>query len=393
MDINGLNTLLNRVKGILYKQDVSWQESRLRGEQFNLFHTCGVNHYEVTHSAILAELLSPDGTHGQKDAYLKLFLDVVKGAVDREDEKTNVLSLFNTSAAEVRTEYSIGNGRIDILITDNVQRQAVIIENKIYADDQYEQLKRYDTFAKETYGKGKYIILYLTLFGEDASEQSGEGVRYTNVSYDRDILEWINRCVARSVSMPLIRETLVQYANHIKKLTNQNMESKYEEELLETMAANAEATAAICDAQWKYKKHVFEKYVSEALSAFASEKGLIYDKLNMFGSKGECGFYFYKQEWKNSAIWFYSEKCSFVNSYWGISNYYGDKLKVEKRQMECMSERPTDYWPYGWEYLKPYENWDMSTITAMVNGKYADMIKRNVETILEEIYRTELRLP
>ena len=35
--------------------------------------------------------------------------------------------------------------------------------------------------------------------------------------------------------------------------------------------------------------------------------------------------------------------------------------------MECMSERPTDYWPYGWEYLKPYENWDMSTITAMVN--------------------------
>ena len=82
-----------------------------------------------------------------------------------------------------------------------------------------------------------------------------------------------------------------------------------------------------------------------------------------------------------------------INSYWGISNYRGDKLKVEKRQMECMSERPTDYWPYGWEYLKPYENWDMKTIAAMVNGKYADMIKRNVETILEEISRTELRLP
>lgn len=393
MDINGLNTLLNRVKGILYKQDVSWQESRLRGEQFNLFHTCGVNHYEVTHSAILAELLSPDGTHGQKDAYLKLFLDVVKGAVDREDEKTNVLSLFDTSAAEVRTEYSISNGRIDILITDNVQRQAVIIENKIYAGDQYEQLKRYDTFAKETYGKGKYIILYLTLFGEDASEQSGEGVRYTNVSYDRDILEWINRCIARSVSMPLIRETLVQYANHIKKLTNQNMESKYKEELFKMMIANAEATDAICDALWECRESVFKKYVSEALSDFALEKGLKYKEYELFDNSGEHGFYFYKQEWENSAIWFFFETRSFVNSYWGISNYYGDKLKVEKRQMECMSERPTDYWPYGWEYLKPYENWDMSTITAMVNGKYADMIKRNVETILEEISRTELRLP
>lgn len=393
MDINGLNTLLNRVKGILYKQDVSWQESRLRGEQFNLFHTCGVNHYEVTHSAILAELLSPDGTHGQKDAYLKLFLDVVKGAVDREDEKTNVLSLFNTSAAEVRTEYSIGNGRIDILITDNVQRQAVIIENKIYAGDQYEQLKRYDTFAKETYGKGKYIILYLTLFGEDASEQSGEGVRYTNVSYDRDILEWINRCIAHSVSMPLIRETLVQYANHIKKLTNQNMESKYKEELFKMMIANAEATDAICDALWECRESVFKEYVFPALYDFALEKGLKYKEYELFDNSGEHGFYFYKQEWKNSAIWFYFETRSFVNSYWGISNYRGDKLKVEKRQMECMSERPTDYWPYGWEYLKPYENWDMKTIAAMVNGKYADMIKRNVETILEEISRTELRLP
>ncbi len=393
MDINGLNTLLNRVKGILYKQDVSWQESRLRGEQFNLFHTCGVNHYEVTHSAILAELLSPDGTHGQKDAYLKLFLDVVKGAVDREDEKTNVLSLFNTSAAEVRTEYSIGNGRIDILITDNVQRQAVIIENKIYAGDQYEQLKRYDTFAKETYGKGKYIILYLTLFGEDASEQSGEGVRYTNVSYDRDILEWINRCIARSVSMPLIRETLVQYANHIKKLTNQNMESKYKEELFKMMIANAEATDAICDALWECRESVFKEYVFPALYDFALEKGLKYKEYELFDNSGEHGFYFYKQEWENSAIWFFFKTRSFVNSYWGISNYRGDKLKVEKRQMECMSMPPTGSWPYGWEYLKPYENWDMKTIAAMVNGKYADMIKRNVETILEEISRTELRLP
>lgn len=279
--INGPGSLLILVKGILDRQKVSWEESRLRGEQFNLFHTCGVNHCEVTHSAILAELLDPDGTHGQKDAYLKLFLEVVKGSADRDD-KTDALSLFDTSAAAVRTEYSTGNGRMDILITDNVRRQAVIVENKIYAGDQGEQLKRYDTFARKTYSIGKYAILYLTLFGEDASEQSGDGVKYVNISYDKDILEWINRCIVHSVSMPMIRETLVQYANHIKKLTNQNMESKYEEELLKTMAANAEATAAICQAQWKYKEYVFKKYVSRALSAFASEKGLIYGEDNIF---------------------------------------------------------------------------------------------------------------
>lgn len=61
--------------------------------------------------------------------------------------------------------------------------------------------------------------------------------------------------------------------------------------------------------------------------------------------------------------------------------------------MECMPMPPTGLLAIWSGILKPYENWDMSTITAMVNGKYADMIKRNMETILEEISRTELRLP
>ena len=105
-----LNNLLNEAKFILAKATVSRNESRLRGEQFNIFHACGVNHYETKHSAIIAEFLNPEGSHGQGDIYLKEFL-----ATFGENE---MLSSFDSSTASVTTEYAVPNGRLDLLITN-----------------------------------------------------------------------------------------------------------------------------------------------------------------------------------------------------------------------------------------------------------------------------------
>ena len=77
-----LNNLLNEAKFILAKAKVSRNESRLRGEQFNIFHACGVNHYETKHSAIIAEFLNPEGSHGQGDIYLKEFLVIILRYLD-----------------------------------------------------------------------------------------------------------------------------------------------------------------------------------------------------------------------------------------------------------------------------------------------------------------------
>lgn len=377
--------LFSRINGILARQRAAREESRSRGEQFNMFHVCGVNHYEVTHSAILAELLDPGGSHGQKEAFLRSFLNVL-GA-------SRMTSMdFDTATAVVQTEYAVGEGRIDILIT-NQYRQALIIENKIYAGDQTEQLKRYDSFAERTYGKGNYVILYLTLFGGDASEQSSGGVDYVNVSYSKDILEWMNQCIVYSVSMPMIRETLIQYRNHIKELTNQNMETKYKKELLEAMAANAEAAASICNAQWEYRKYVVEEYLIPQLTALAKELHLNFKVDNLLGASGERGFYFYKEEWKRAAIWFYTERNSLDDFYWGISNYSGDKLAIPLKKLCCLSKSPNEGWPCGWEHLLQYKNWDMNTMADMINGKFVAYIKQNVQAILEELADKQLLLP
>ena len=77
----------------------------------------------------------------------------------------------------------------------------------------------------------------------------------------------------------------------------------------------------------------------------------------------------------------------------GVSNYEGDAIKVEKTQLDCISGPITDYWPYGYSYLSQYRNWDMNTISEMVNGNYAKYITGLVDKALEEIDKKNLPMP
>lgn len=154
------------------------------GGRFNMFRMCGVNHYENTHSAIIAEFLNASGSHGLKAKLLECFVENLGEHFTMEH--------FNYAKSRVRTEHSTEEGRIDILLEDN-QNRAIIIENKIYAIDQPEQLKRYNRYAR-VYKNG-YRILYLTLNGDNASEQSAKGVSYLSISYSETIINWLEKCV------------------------------------------------------------------------------------------------------------------------------------------------------------------------------------------------------
>ena len=218
--MENIKKLLQEVNVILQKEKVRKEESRKRGERFNMFEMLGVAHYEVTHSKIIAGFLNPKGSHGQGDLFLRLFLQTI----ENKDE-----IYTDASNAKVYTEYGKGvDGRLDIFIENG--SHGIIIENKVYAGDQPEQLKRYNDFAKEKYGEGSYMIYYLTLYGHEASEDSADGVDYKCISYSKHIISWLQRCICESATMPLIRETLIQYMNHIKQLTNQDMDRLSDQE-------------------------------------------------------------------------------------------------------------------------------------------------------------------
>ena len=377
IDINKCNRLFRLAGKILIKSDTAKEESRQRGELFNMFRVCGVNHYETRHSAILAEFLSPSGSHGQADAFLSIFLKDV-GLKDFN---------FNTSTAVVQTEFSIANGKIDILINDN-RGKIIIIENKIYAADQHEQLKRYAKFAQDNYGDGNFRILYLTLNGHDASGHSGDGVEYMKISYGDEILKWIHDCAVCCISKPIIRETLIQYTNLIKELTNQSMDAKYVEELLNVMANNAKEVAAMYNHFNEYREFVMNTYLKPQLQKLAKELGLEFEC--NWSTTRYTGFSLWKKDWQKCKILFQSQSPQYGNYIWGIC-CHRDSVKLEYGTLPCLQNTNNPWWQLGYNKLK--YDMDVNTMQDIMTEDFTQYIKACVEAILNDLEEKNIQLP
>lgn len=189
-----------------------------RPPAFNLFTLLRSGSDEVRlHSRYLAFLLNPQGAHAAGSKLLRLFLD----ALNIED--------FDCHDVTVEVEYR----NVDILIR-NTKRQAVIIENKLYAEDQDGQLFRYlQTLQAEGYQT--YPPVYLTLDGRDADPRSCRGIDYRRISYAADILLWLEQCQQWVIREAAVRESLLQYIDLIAKLTFQDQGHAYMDALKQTL--------------------------------------------------------------------------------------------------------------------------------------------------------------
>jgi hypothetical protein len=210
LKLSNMRNSINQLKTIYNKHEELLKQT---GEKFNIFSILNMERLEVrTHSAFLYELLNPKGSHYQGHDYLKLFIEIVLQVED-----------FNYENIVVDRERSIKElGRVDLVIEN--KEKLIIIEIKIDAGDQEEQLKRYDAYGKRL-GK-EYSIYYLTLFGTTASEYStgtGVDIDYTCISFASDILQWLDACIriGNTPFLTSIREALRQYSKLIRKITNQ----------------------------------------------------------------------------------------------------------------------------------------------------------------------------
>lgn len=359
------------------------------GGRFNMFRICGVNHYENTHSAIIAELLNPKGTHSLKSELLEAFLSLI--------DKDFVPTDFNPSNATVYTEYTTDKGRIDILIKDT-NKNALIIENKIYADDQYEQLKRYDQFAKKEFKA--YQIYYLTLWGSEASLQSGEGVNYLTISYADTIIRWLDKCIALSARLPLVRETLIQYSNHLKILTNQDMNAKNQEEIVKTLAdfGNLEAVQNVFLNYPKVFDYLAKQYFNPKMEEFAHQKGLIYhyERTDEKNHGSYISFYITKEQWKEKIGIDFDFDFEEGSYYYGVYNDPKNyQLSQENKTFLHQQLREkgipvldTDWYPF-------YENIESLTIASwesdiVKSDIFFKSCKSKIETLLEVLEKMDL---
>ncbi|MDE2716739.1 MAG: PD-(D/E)XK nuclease family protein, partial [Chloroflexota bacterium] len=121
---------------------------------------------------------------------------------------------------------------IDILIRDDSSRHAVVIENKIWAQDQPKQLQKYAKHLK----KEGYTphLLYLTLDGHDPSEDSAGGLEYGCISY-RGLRPWLRGCQERACDEPALRESIAQYVHLVSRLTRTDYSEAYMKDLMKLL--------------------------------------------------------------------------------------------------------------------------------------------------------------
>ena len=265
LSLNNIHQLIESVKGIesRYKDDAVQS-----GADFNIFQIIGMTSDEVrVHSAFLATLLDPQGSHRQGDLFLRLFTK----------QLSQIVHNFDTESAVVECEKYIGRmtettgGRIDIHISDE-KGHKIIIENKIYAPDQTNQLIRYHNYAPDA------VLLYLTLDGKAPGKDSVgdliEEQNYYHISYSNEILDWLTECYEAVKKIPTLAEGINHYINLIKILTNQSTNIMMTKEIAEAIASsssNIQAAIEIQRALQDVKGNIQQKFWNKLIERFQSE--------------------------------------------------------------------------------------------------------------------------
>lgn len=263
--------LFNEIHLIIEKHEYIRKE---KGDNYNLFKVINMTSDETrVHSAMIADLLNPNGQHQMKDAFLKLFIERLNGQTD------HIVS-FTCDNAKVECEKYIGpktdtdGGRLDIYLTDGINH--IVIENKIYATDQENQLLRYHNFLKRcSKNKNDTLLLYLSLDGEvhDIDKTTGgEEITFFTISYADFILNWLTDCRHKAIDKSLIREGIAHYLNLIKILTHQM--DKEKNELINLIKSNLKYISCIS----QYKDAIREVEISLQIDFWSQLEAVIEEK-------------------------------------------------------------------------------------------------------------------
>ena len=315
------------------------------------------------HSRLLATLLNPKANHGLESEFLKSFLIALGLPED-----------YITYCKEQIVERTIGEvteatgGRIDIILED--RGHAVIIENKIYAGDQPNQLLRYYNYGVKTFGENNFKLVYLTLYGNEPSPDSlgGENFEFIKLSYAQDILKLLEDFVPTQPQKP-VHSTIEDYITIIKQLTGQDMDTEYQQSIIEEAIKddNIEVTSELL----LLKEQIGDKLI----------KDHIIEPLKGLGFK--------QRQDDNGALWksLNSKKNHFIviktdEAYWKevrIAVTSEDKTIALQPKLDCFTHEPTQFYPYGWSWISDNKGNDWHDI-----AQYPAIEKKEVLTWIKD---------
>ncbi len=388
-----------------------------KAEPFDVIGTC-IGTQETIHSKFLAELLNPHGSHGLGSAFLKAFYEQI-GLKDFHSEGCSVRTEViceekgKKKTQEKENEGQRSNGRIDIVIKNS--QELVVIENKIYAQDQQRQLQKYDAQMKNKYPKDNAkALLYLTLDGHEASDPGNTS--YKRISYKDDILRWLEKCIyIAEGNNAFTKAILVQYQELIKKLTGEHMNPSMKDAVTSAATTNAQNyLAAAYIAQTFNNCH--QKIIQEIAEKCNPTKE---DSIN---EKWECKITYPHKDGRFAGFYYTSHKYKFKlffefqNPHRGFpyyrdlryglhsDNHFKEALKIPQQLLQkdiFESTLPNEKWIITlkpsqefihWDAKSFYNKWDLDLKDT--KGKFISETSKYIKNLIDIIvYNRELLTP
>ncbi|WP_288623468.1 PD-(D/E)XK nuclease family protein [uncultured Brachyspira sp.] len=199
-----LNHLGNISKSLIEVRKKVKDEMEKLPPQFNVFNSINLLNHENYNSNLFANFLDIKFKHnGNEISFAKLFLKYLNEEFGWEFDLENI----KIEDIEIKRELSTEERkRIDIFIGYK-EKFAVIIENKIWADDGYKQLENYYNHIKSQ-EYDKIYMIYLTPYEREPSENSlnkelyqKEGSelygKFKNIKHE-EIGKWINKKILKN---------------------------------------------------------------------------------------------------------------------------------------------------------------------------------------------------
>lgn len=360
-----LSQLLDQVTAIL---ELRKKMPPVPGENFNVFSVMHMETKEVdTHCRLLYELLSPNGSHGMGDCFLESFFKLV---LQKPYPGSAAVSVYREYVIKPEDD---NYGRIDLLLQG--KGFCYPIEVKVYAGDQWEQVKRYAHVSSDAQ------VYYLTLDGHTPSEDSLGGIDVSDVvclSFADDIRGWLKRCGELAWNVPSVAEIIRQYIKLLDKLTG-NMEGDlFMEQVKDTIAmsrANFEGALAISRSIDAVKAEMMQKVFGEIerhMDSMENPLEKIDSNYNGLAEKYYQRKVYPSLSYRLATCGEYTLALRFevdYNLFWGITFFQGDK------QIQCPKDinrlesafsspawknyiaaaKPRSDWWIWWKYLPDVE--------------------------------------
>lgn len=353
-------------KDFLQMENIQLRQKQRGLNDYNILTSVLNKNDEVRlHSRMIKSFLDPEEKHYQDTLFLDIFL------------KTLNLESFKikTKRCWVENEYK----NIDIYITDN--NYHIILENKLHAKDQEEQIKRYiDQIYSDNKNVEYYniIVLYLSINREKPDNYSlgeyrikdksyiedkkgNKKALFKNIHYKNEIITWLDQCQYEMQNTTNMNEAIKQYKD-VVHMINDNYKGKVME-LTDLIKKNKDYYRVAYETMNELPK-IRKEYVVDFFKSFEdriNDKWFVLFDESKIHTKGSHPFKIKKNKDDKVYFIFEFEEKEFCDGGIGIYSenkdikYINSKKDIQKIDNTYEADEADSEWLF-WKWLPDTDN-------------------------------------